>query len=77
MQKTILSLFLSGALLLSCLFSMTTLARPVYGELLCKTTGFTCLKIKKGNSWTSLWPDADQRQLVMRINRMMPGGDCA
>lgn len=59
-----------SVLVLSCLFSTMTFAKSIYGELLCTTPGFSCLHIKKGTSWTSLWPDVNQRQLVMRINRM-------
>lgn len=37
---------------------------------LCKMTGFYCQKVKRGQSWQSLWPNERERGVVMRINRM-------
>lgn len=51
-------------------FSSVLEAKSGYGALLCKAEGFSCLKIKKGQSWKSLWPDQQQRLLIMTINRM-------
>lgn len=31
--------------------------------------GFTCLRVKSGQSWKSLFPDETERGIVMRINR--------
>lgn len=42
----------------------------LYGKRLCKEEGFHCIKVKKNQSWESLFPDANQRDIVMRINRM-------
>jgi hypothetical protein len=41
-----------------------------YGEQLCKQQGFKCLKIKRSDSWGSLFPKAKERELYKRINRM-------
>lgn len=42
-----------------------------YGEKICKKDpDYTCYKVKRGESWKSLFPDEEQRNLVMRINRM-------
>jgi hypothetical protein len=41
-----------------------------YGKKLCKSPGFHCLRIKSRQSWGSLFPDAHDRGIVMRINRM-------
>ncbi|RDI37207.1 L,D-transpeptidase [Aquicella lusitana] len=35
----------------------------------CKSTGFECLRIKRGESWQTLFPDERERDIVMRINR--------
>jgi hypothetical protein len=45
-------------------------AATTYGAQLCHTAGFTCFKIKPGDSWEKLAPDLKQRDLLQRINRM-------
>jgi len=52
------------------LFSQTLLAKIHYGEKLCQRSDYRCLKIKYGQSWQSLFPDAEERDIVRRINRM-------
>jgi hypothetical protein len=42
----------------------------MYGQILCKTQGFHCKRIKRNQSWYSLWPDEHDRDIVMRVNRM-------
>lgn len=51
------------------MFSQTTYART-YGQMLCKFPGFHCVKIKRNQSWNSLFPDPHVRSIVMRINRL-------
>jgi L,D-transpeptidase ErfK/SrfK len=41
-----------------------------YGRTLCKQDYFYCIKVKRGASWESLWPDERERRLVKRLNRM-------
>jgi L,D-transpeptidase ErfK/SrfK len=41
-----------------------------YGKYLCNQSGYTCIKINRGQSWERLWPDTEKRRIVMRINRM-------
>lgn len=36
---------------------------------LCQTEGYTCVKIKRGQSWQSLFTDERERAIVMRVNR--------
>src|SRR4029077_12729491 len=44
---------------------------PIYGKMLCKTNGYHCLRIRSyRQSWESLWPDAYDRSIMMRLNRM-------
>lgn len=46
-----------------------SLARTI-GASLCKYDGFTCHRVKRGQSWNSLFPNDHDRDIVMRINRM-------
>jgi hypothetical protein len=34
----------------------------------CDTEMFTCMRVKRGQSWESLFPDESEREIVMRIN---------
>ena len=52
-----------------CTYSAFSCA-GMYGYTLCKVEGFHCVKVKRGQSWRSLWPDDHDRDIVMRINRM-------
>lgn len=45
------------------------LVMPAQAEKLsCKTEGYSCIKVKRGQSWQSLFPDEHDRGIVMRIN---------
>lgn len=44
-------------------------SHPVKSAL-CESENYTCKIIKKKESWASLFPDEEQRDIVMRINRM-------
>lgn len=41
-----------------------------YAQYLCKKEGYTCLHVKRNQSWRSLFPDEHDRDIVMRVNRM-------
>lgn len=41
-----------------------------YGEHYCDKDGFSCIKVQRGESWQSLWPDEEERDIVQRLNRM-------
>lgn len=48
-----------------------------YGETLCRAEGFHCLKLgenvageKFSDTWASLWPDPNEREIVMKVNRL-------
>jgi|SRR5579885_1538928 hypothetical protein len=45
-------------------------ALATYGQKICKSSGFHCLRVKSRQSWGSLFPDEHDRGIVMRINRM-------
>lgn len=40
-----------------------------YGQTLCNTPGFYCRTITEQDTWYSLFPDFQQREAVMRLNR--------
>ena len=55
------------------LFSTEVIAKSSgsYGARLCANdTRFSCYTVKKGDSWQTLFSNADKRDLVMRINRI-------
>lgn len=42
-----------------------------YGQKLCKSNdNYTCHKVQKGETWASLFPDAEEEDTARRINRM-------
>ncbi|WP_035917958.1 L,D-transpeptidase [Legionella fairfieldensis] len=48
----------------------TVWAHTRYGENLCSDPDYFCIKIKNGQSWKSLFPDPELKDIVRRINRM-------
>lgn len=68
MKRTIITLIavsICTALLCSRTFALTR-----YGEHLCTNTDYLCIKVKNGESWESLLPNPEERDMVRRINRM-------
>src|SRR4029079_16890189 len=61
---------LKVSLLLLILFLSLPLHAAFYGRQLCQQTGFSCWKVKGNQSWRSLFPNAHDRGIVMRVNRM-------
>jgi len=45
-------------------------ARGLYGERFCNKSGYYCVKVKRGDTWKSLFPDREARDVVQRLNRM-------
>lgn len=66
MKKGIL--YASSMVFATTLFALP-LAHAYYGKTLCQYPQFTCVKVKKHDTWESLWPDPRERDLVMRLNR--------
>lgn len=60
--------FIMSLLLLAT--STTLWAKKRYGESLCQSPGYACHKVKKGQTWQTLFANAEQRDIVKRINRM-------
>lgn len=68
MKKIILTLLVTTVTV--WLFSMNAYGMR-YGARLCDSgAAVTCMRVHADDSWESLWPDPQQRDLVMRLNRM-------
>ena len=44
-----------------------------YGKHLCPTEGYDCIRVKRGDTWKSLFPNPQTRDVVKRINRVNVG----
>ncbi|MDP3704292.1 MAG: L,D-transpeptidase [Legionellaceae bacterium] len=45
-------------------------SQPRYGESLCASPDYFCVKTKTGDSWENMFPTEQSRDIVMRVNRM-------
>jgi len=64
-QSQLIIVFLVFFLLIPCCEARS------FNQSLCKSEGYHCLKIKNSKqTWSSLWPDAYDRSIMMRVNRM-------
>jgi len=66
-MKKIIALCVMGVFLA---YSAESLAVKRYGENFCGDARFTCIKVKRGQSWEKLWPNSYQREVVKRLNRI-------
>jgi L,D-transpeptidase ErfK/SrfK len=66
MEKAILY---ASCVLMAATSGWLPLAHAYYGKQLCKYPQFSCVKIKKGDTWEKRWPDSRQRDMIMRLNR--------
>ena len=41
-----------------------------YGEALCSSPDYFCIKVKSSDSWDGLFANAEERDIIRRINRM-------
>ncbi len=70
MKKTFYISILSSAVFVSGLsVSSSTFAQRYYGAQLCKYPGFTCVKVRRGDTWERLFHNARDREIVKRLNR--------
>jgi len=53
-----------------CFAAVTSVYARHYGKRLCKKPGYHCLRVKRGQSWRSLFLGERERAIVMRLNRM-------
>ncbi|KTD66119.1 L,D-transpeptidase [Legionella spiritensis] len=49
--------------------SVLSYAAPYYGTGLCAYPQYECIKVGRGQSWQTLFPDEEQRFIVQAINR--------
>jgi hypothetical protein len=63
-----MKLITSGILML--LMPLMSFSHTYFSESLCQQSDYHCIKIKSGESWESLFPNDQQRDLVQRANRM-------
>ncbi len=56
-------------LLATLLIASQTHAAAFYGAILCKNEDYECHKVKKGETWERLFPNAEKRDIAMRVNR--------
>ena len=45
-------------------------AQARFGESLCQRPEYTCIRIQPGEDWESLFPEAEEQDIVRRVNRM-------
>lgn len=69
MQKVIKQVLFNILPLLGFLFSISANA-GLYGASLCQSPGYTCVTVKRGDTWKKLAPDTEKRDILQRINRM-------
>lgn len=44
-----------------------------FGETLCNSADYHCIKVKNGDTWASLFPNDETRDIIRRVNRMNVG----
>lgn len=62
--------FASIIFLSAVAFMQPAWAAKTYSQKLCNNSQFNCIKITKNQTWETLFPDATQRDVVMRLNRI-------
>lgn len=58
------------AILIILLMGQPGFALHYFAEKFCSQPDFSCTKIKTGDSWEKLFPDAETLDIVRRVNRM-------
>lgn len=64
---------LLGRVILITFFLMSTSiawSQSRFGESLCNLADYFCIKVKYGDSWESLFPNEEERDIIRRVNRM-------
>ena len=49
--------------------SLSSQAKQYYGAELCQYQGFTCVKVKRNDSWRKMFPNKVHREIIKRLNR--------
>lgn len=55
---------------LLCTGLQTVWSQPRFGETLCQSPDYSCTKTLAGDTWESLFPNPQARDIVKRVNRM-------
>lgn len=56
--------------LFSLLIPFNTRADEYFSTKLCESGQYDCIQVRKGETWSSLWPNAAERNILKRFNRM-------
>lgn len=64
--------YVRKATIIICLFLIQQPAWSFvrYGESLCQSSDYSCIKIKYHDTWENLFPNTEERDIIKRINRM-------
>ena len=68
MIKPIFYMVITSLALLLCCANAST-SKQFYGKELCNYPGFTCIKLRRSDTWDSLFKSRRDRELVKRLNR--------
>ncbi|MBB71074.1 MAG: L,D-transpeptidase [Legionellales bacterium] len=68
LKQTVICSLLAG-IAAALIIPSTAEARFRYGQNYCEEPGFSCVKVKGGQSWKKLFPDPYEREVVKRLNR--------
>jgi L,D-transpeptidase ErfK/SrfK len=55
---------------LTVFFSCQVKADDYFSTKLCESGQYDCIQVEKGDTWPSLFPDANERDAIKRFNRM-------
>jgi len=66
-MKRFVTVVISAVLLVT---SQAALSEKRFGESLCSSPDYTCLTVKSGESWESLFPSPEELDIIRRVNRM-------
>lgn len=71
MKRALSTALISAAVLITSINLPSTAFADYrfYGKALCSYPGFTCVKVKRGATWESMFPNSKEREIVMRLNR--------
>lgn len=61
------------AITLSLIIQGVSWSKQRFGETLCQSSDYFCMKVKQGDTWNSLFPNIEEQDIVKRINRMNIG----
>ncbi|MCL5260245.1 MAG: L,D-transpeptidase [Gammaproteobacteria bacterium] len=65
-----MKIIVSAVIVTLLIFSNTSFASRYYSKQLCSKPGYFCIKAKRGDSWSSLFPNSEGREIVRRVNRI-------